>query len=118
MDYLGAATRLPGRRPSLDERLGLRPACGPAASRMGLVGLASLACLDVCVPKGRRFFQRRATPWMQKPFTAPPFFPLRSFGPTGQPFSGNVASDRQGLRASPTGIASCGQEGRSRSFPP
>jgi hypothetical protein len=65
---------------------------------MGLVGLASLACLDVCVPKGRRFAQRRATPWLQKPFTAPPFFPLRSFGPTGQPFScGFVRHDGAGV---------------------
>jgi hypothetical protein len=30
MDHLGAAPRLPGRRPSLEERLGLRPACGSA----------------------------------------------------------------------------------------
>jgi hypothetical protein len=61
-----------------------RPACFPAFG-MDLISLASLVCPEVCAPKGRRFAQRRATPWLRKTSTAPPFFHrsvVRPNGPT------------------------------------
>ena len=44
MDYLSATTRLPGRCPSLGERLGLRPACLSAQERHRFIRRA--CCLD------------------------------------------------------------------------
>jgi hypothetical protein len=82
MNCLPAAARLPGRCPSLGERLGLRPACG-SVSRADCVGLASPACPEVRAPKGRRFAQRRAPPWLRKTPAAPPFFHHPVFRPNG-----------------------------------
>jgi hypothetical protein len=89
LDYLWAVIRLPGRCPSREERLGLRPAggstCSPglprtpsvhsaqmlaAASCMDVAGLASLAYLEVC---------------------AQPFAPPRKHKPH-HPLDGGVAS--------------------------
>jgi hypothetical protein len=65
----------------------IRPACSPG-SRRDCAGLTSLALLDVrwpkCVaPKGRRFAQRRATPWLRKTSTAAPSCHHSVFRPNG-----------------------------------
>jgi hypothetical protein len=103
MEYLPATTRLPGRCPSLGERLGLRPArclaCTPGLPRklsirsvrmlsgfnVDSVRLAP-SCTPTCVPRrgvgssseGRSPGSRRAP--------LPTISHIPSFGPTGQTF--------------------------------
>ena len=106
MDYLSAATRLPGRCPSLGERLGLRPACCSAcapglprtpsvhSARM-LSGLRRGFCrprisgvLSKCVPRrGVGSPSEGHRPGCERRPPPHHFSTTPSFGPTGQPFS-------------------------------